>query len=209
MKKRIFPAVVLLSALALLPATSFALNPIIQTMYTADPAPIVHNGTLYLFSGHDEDVGEANNFNMKNWVVSTTTDMVNWTQHGAIASLRDLPWAAKEISGWLPDRSPEAVAGESSVVAQECWKVLAFNLVARRRGTARDVPHHARVAVELHEQVGVVGSELPEHQPLGLQEYGHAGILAPHARCVSYLDISSLRRNVPAMESLRPYSMEP
>ena len=69
-------------------------------MYTADPAPMVHDGTIYLFSGHDEDVGENNNFNMKNWVLATTTDMVNWTQHGVIASLRDFPWAAKEISGW-------------------------------------------------------------------------------------------------------------
>jgi hypothetical protein len=42
-----------------LPAASFALNPVIQTMYTADPAPMVHDGTLYLFSGHDEDVGEG------------------------------------------------------------------------------------------------------------------------------------------------------
>ncbi|SOD52688.1 Beta-xylosidase [Pseudoxanthomonas wuyuanensis] len=69
-------------------------------MYTADPAPMVHDGTLYLFSSHDEDVGEPNNFNMKDWVLATTTDMVNWTQHGAVASLRDFPWAAKEISGW-------------------------------------------------------------------------------------------------------------
>jgi hypothetical protein len=51
--------------------------------------------------------------------------------------------------------------------------------------------------------------ELPQHQPLGLQEYEHAGILAPGGRCVSYLAVSSFRRNVPAMESLRPYSMEP
>jgi hypothetical protein len=93
-------AVALLSVLATLPAPSFALNPVIQTMYTADPAPVVHKGTLYLFSSHDEDVGEKNNFNMKNWVLATTTDMVNWTQHGAIASLRDFPWAAREISGW-------------------------------------------------------------------------------------------------------------
>jgi beta-xylosidase len=92
--------VVLLSVLATLPAASFALNPVIQTMYTADPAPMVHKDTLYLFSSHDEDVGEKNNFNMKNWVLATTTDMVNWTQYGAIASLRDFPWAAKEISGW-------------------------------------------------------------------------------------------------------------
>ncbi|USX24218.1 family 43 glycosylhydrolase [Oxalobacteraceae bacterium OTU3CINTB1] len=100
MKKSTRSAAVLLSALTSLPLASFALNPVIQTMYTADPAPMVHNGTLYLFSSHDEEVGEKNNFNMKNWVLATTTDMVNWTQHGVIASLRDFPWAAKEISGW-------------------------------------------------------------------------------------------------------------
>ena len=93
-------AAVLLSVLASLPAASFALNPVIQTMYTADPAPMVHDGTLYLFIDHDEDKGEPNNFNMKNWVLATTTDMVNWTQHGAIASLHDFPWASKELSGW-------------------------------------------------------------------------------------------------------------
>jgi arabinoxylan arabinofuranohydrolase len=100
MKKTTRSAAVLLSVLASLPVASFALNPVIQTMYTADPAPMVHKGTLYLFSSHDQDVGEKNNFNMKDWVLATTTDMVNWTQHGAIASLRDFPWAAKEISGW-------------------------------------------------------------------------------------------------------------
>lgn len=100
MKKTHRCAVTLLSVLATLPAASFARNPVVQTMYTADPAPMVHQGTLYLFSSHDEDAGEANNFNMKNWVLATTTDMVNWTQHGVIASLRDFPWAAKEISGW-------------------------------------------------------------------------------------------------------------
>ena len=100
MKKSTRSTVVLLSVLATLPTASFALNPVIQTMYTADPAPVVHHGTLYLFSSHDQDVGEKNNFNMKDWVLATTTDMVNWTQHGAIASLLDFPWAAKEISGW-------------------------------------------------------------------------------------------------------------
>lgn len=58
---------------------------------------MVHDGTLYLFSDHDEDAGEVGNFNLKDWVLATTTDMVNWTQHGAIASLRDFKWAG---SGW-------------------------------------------------------------------------------------------------------------
>jgi hypothetical protein len=133
MKKISSSAVVLLSVLASLPAMSFARNPVIQTMYTADPAPMVHNGTLYLFSSHDQDAGEANNFNMKNWVLSTTTDMVNWTQRGVIASLRDFPWAAKEISGWdglttapgLPRRSSGMANGISTprckAEASACW----------------------------------------------------------------------------------------
>jgi hypothetical protein len=100
MQKTTRSAVVLLSVLATLPAVSFALNPIVQTMYTADPAPVVHDGTLYLLTSHDEEVGKAGTFNLKNWVLFSTTDMVNWTQHGVVASLRDFPWAAKEISGW-------------------------------------------------------------------------------------------------------------
>ena len=30
-------------------------NPIVQTCYTTDPAPMVHDGTLYVYTGHDED----------------------------------------------------------------------------------------------------------------------------------------------------------
>ena len=33
----------------------FAQNPIVQTCYTTDPAPMVHDGTLYVYTGHDED----------------------------------------------------------------------------------------------------------------------------------------------------------
>lgn len=55
--------------------------PIIQTKYTADPAPIVYNDTVYLFTSHDEDDGE--NFHMKDWLLYTSTDMVNWQDRGA------------------------------------------------------------------------------------------------------------------------------
>ena len=36
-------------------------NPIIQTYYTADPAPMVYDGTVYLYTSHDED-STVNNF---------------------------------------------------------------------------------------------------------------------------------------------------
>ena len=73
-------------------------NPIIQTKYTADPAPMVHNDTVFLYTSHDEE--NADVFLMKNWLLYTSTDMVNWTDHGQVASLYDFKWADKAITGW-------------------------------------------------------------------------------------------------------------
>ena len=36
-------------------STVKAQSPIIQTKYTADPAPMVHNDTIFLYTSHDED----------------------------------------------------------------------------------------------------------------------------------------------------------
>eukprot|EP01035_Chromulina_nebulosa_P065711 gene65711-89895_t len=65
--------------------------PLVQTMYTADPAPMVHNGKVYLYTGHDED--NSSWFVMNNWKLYTTEDMVNWTDHGAVASYKIFSWA--------------------------------------------------------------------------------------------------------------------
>jgi arabinoxylan arabinofuranohydrolase len=71
-----------------------AQNPIIQTIYTADPAPMVYKDTLYLYTGHDED--NATWFTMKDWRCYATTDMVNWTDHGSPLSLKMFQWANKD-----------------------------------------------------------------------------------------------------------------
>lgn len=71
-----------------------AQNPIIQTVYTADPAPLVYNDTLFLFAGHDEDETTEKGFIMKDYLCFSTTDMVNWTNHGPVFSTESLGWAA-------------------------------------------------------------------------------------------------------------------
>lgn len=76
----------------------FADNPIIQTNYTADPAPMVHNDTVFLYTSHDED--NATGFLMNNWLLYTSTDLVNWTDHGVIASLNSFSWQSG--SAWAP-----------------------------------------------------------------------------------------------------------
>ena len=68
-------------------------NPIVQTNYTADPAPLVYNGRLYLYTTHDEDVTVNNFFTMNDWRVYSTTDVVNWVDHGSPLSYRDFTWA--------------------------------------------------------------------------------------------------------------------
>lgn len=88
----------LLSVLAMGAVAVCAQNPIIQTSYTADPAPYVHNDTVYLYTSHDED--DARGFLMRDWLLYTSTDMVNWTDHGAVASLRDFQWGPQENGAW-------------------------------------------------------------------------------------------------------------
>ena len=75
-------------------------NPVIQTNFTADPAPLVYNGTVYLYTSHDED--DADGFKMLDWKLYTSTDMVNWTDHGTIASLQTFPWAVQSNDAWAP-----------------------------------------------------------------------------------------------------------
>lgn len=78
-------------------------NPVIQTKYTADPAPMVYNDTVYLYTSHDED--DAFGFKMFNWMLYTSADMVNWTEHGVIAGVKEpyktFGWADGH-SAWAP-----------------------------------------------------------------------------------------------------------
>lgn len=72
--------------------------PLIQTRYTADPAPVVFNDTVFLYTTHDED--SAVNFEMHDWLLYTSTDMVNWTDHGPVASLKDFTWRSRDNGAW-------------------------------------------------------------------------------------------------------------
>jgi hypothetical protein len=84
------------AALGALAPAARALNPIVQTIYTADPAPLVVGDTLYLYTGHDED--KSTWFTMKNWHVFSTKDMVNWTDLGSPLSLKTFAWV--KDSAW-------------------------------------------------------------------------------------------------------------
>jgi hypothetical protein len=86
----------LLVSVSALAVPCFASEPIVQTRFTADPAPMVHDGVLYLYTTHDEDDAPAGTgqFRMRDWLLYTSTDMVNWTDKGTVASLKSFSWAA-------------------------------------------------------------------------------------------------------------------
>ena len=84
--------------LGLVPFLAAAQNPIIQTKYTADPAPMVHNDTLFLYVGCDEKDAPHNAYLMREYRLYTTTDMVNWTDCGAPLRTSDFKWSAGDAS---------------------------------------------------------------------------------------------------------------
>jgi arabinoxylan arabinofuranohydrolase len=98
----------LVAAAAVVAATAMgtichAENPIIQTKFTADPAPMAYKDTAYLYTSHDED--DATSFKMFNWMCYSTTDMANWTDHGIIGGVREpyktFKWADGD-NAWAP-----------------------------------------------------------------------------------------------------------
>jgi hypothetical protein len=54
---------------------------------------MVHDGRLYLYTTHDEDVTVDNFFTMNDWRVYSTQDVVNWTDHGSPLHYHDFTWA--------------------------------------------------------------------------------------------------------------------
>ncbi len=70
-------------------------NPIIRDHFTADPAPLVVGDRLYLYVGHDQATGDEM-FNMREWLVYSTTDMRYWTAHGPIMRVSEFRWASRD-----------------------------------------------------------------------------------------------------------------
>lgn len=75
-------------------------NPIITHTYCADPSARVFGDTLWLFPSHDKD--GATDFLMDDFHAYSTTDMINWEDHGVIYKpLEDAKWAKSRT--WAPD----------------------------------------------------------------------------------------------------------
>ena len=72
--------------------------PVVQTRFTADPAPVVIDGKVFLYTTHDED--GARGFQMFAWLLYTSDDMVNWQDFGPVASLDDFKYYDGKNGAW-------------------------------------------------------------------------------------------------------------
>lgn len=113
-------------------------NPIVQTSYTPDPAPMVYNDTLWVYTGNDAD--NADNFDMNKWQVFSTVDMVNWTDHGAPLAYTDFSWTTPK-SAW----AAQCIERNGKFYWYVCceypgkWHAIAVAVADRPTGPFKDV----------------------------------------------------------------------
>jgi hypothetical protein len=81
-----------------------AAGPIITSIYTADPAPLVVGNTRYIYAGRDEAPAGTSNFVMREWHVLSSTDASSWADNGAKASIATFPWAGADA--WAGEVEP-------------------------------------------------------------------------------------------------------
>jgi len=95
MKMKLITLIVVSLFVFIVNQKSIAENPVVQTSFTPDPAPMVYKDTVFLYTGQDEDTAKAGMgvFTMKHYLLYTSTDLVNWTDHGVVASLKNFSWA--------------------------------------------------------------------------------------------------------------------
>ncbi len=80
---------------------SYAHNPIVTHTYAADPSARVFNGRIYIYPSHDRN--DAQRYDMNDYHCYSSDDMVNWTDHGVILNLEQVPWAKPKSYLWAPD----------------------------------------------------------------------------------------------------------
>jgi arabinoxylan arabinofuranohydrolase len=104
-KSHKFPSIWLGTALLVLPCfAACAANPIITHIRAADPSVEVWpDGKVWIYASHDQN--DATNYSsMDGYHAFSSSDMINWTDHGEILHSRDVSWG---IAGggfmWAPD----------------------------------------------------------------------------------------------------------
>jgi len=74
-------------------------NPLVTNIFTADPSGRVFDGRLYVYASHD--LADATYWDMMDWRLLSTADLITWKDHGSIFSVTNFAWASHWA--WAPD----------------------------------------------------------------------------------------------------------
>ena len=85
-----------------------ATNPLITDQFTADPTARVFEGQMYLYPSHDIPYspgrGRTNWFIMQDYHAFSSSNLMDWTDHGMIVSQTNVDWVNPTgYSMWAPD----------------------------------------------------------------------------------------------------------
>ena len=89
--------------------SALAINPLIMDQFTADPTARVFEGQIYLYPSHDIPVppgsgARANWFCMEDYHVFSSSNLMDWTDHGVICNQTNVPWLTRKgYDMWAPD----------------------------------------------------------------------------------------------------------
>jgi hypothetical protein len=70
------------------------MNPIIRHKFTCDPTAIVVRETVFLYTGHDEAPAGVDDYVMNEWLVFSSSDLVEWNEHPVPLRATDFAWAS-------------------------------------------------------------------------------------------------------------------
>src|ERR1700761_6078850 len=85
----------------------FLSQPLISSIYTADPSAHVFNGKIYIYPSHDIDAGIPENDNGDHFAMRDyhifSLDRIGGpvTDHGVAIDIKDIPWAGRQL--WAPE----------------------------------------------------------------------------------------------------------
>ncbi|WP_062321401.1 glycoside hydrolase family 43 protein [Halolactibacillus sp. JCM 19043] len=89
--------------LIVFPITTFADNPVIKDRFSADPAALVHDNKIYLYTGHDEATPNDSFFVLKEWLIFSSDDGSDWTYESALPrttfdwAIHHSAWASQAV----------------------------------------------------------------------------------------------------------------
>ncbi len=83
-----------------------ARNPIISHVFTADPSANAFEGRIYVYASHDLD--DQDGYDMYDYHVFSSDDLVNWQDHGVAFDAHDYSWVHHL---YAPDAAYSAATG--------------------------------------------------------------------------------------------------